>query len=206
MRDLTLLGNERPADVFESAKTLFIQRFELTVHQRLTRALAMGGMDANEKPSQWMARSRHAGGDWTREDVERWALLRRLPSSLRTTLEMPSPPLPMEELLRKAGALYDTLAPATMSNISETSPELVTACDVSTASALFRKRGYDKHNDDGKPKSREAVRLKSNIVLCWYHQKFGDQAHSCSGPPCQRHHPDLPNGKSARPGNVMGGQ
>ena len=63
VRDLTLLGNDRPADVFKAAKTLFVQRFELTVHQRLTRALAMGGMEVDEKPSQWMARFRHTGGD-----------------------------------------------------------------------------------------------------------------------------------------------
>ena len=42
-------------DVFDTARTLFVQRFELTIHQRLTRALAMGGIEANEKPSQWMA-------------------------------------------------------------------------------------------------------------------------------------------------------
>ena len=54
VRDLTLLGSERPGDVFDTARTLFVQRFELTVHQRLTRALAMGGIEANEKPSQWM--------------------------------------------------------------------------------------------------------------------------------------------------------
>ena len=108
VRDLTLLGREHPADVFDSARKLFVQRFDLTIHQRLTRAFAIGGVDVNEKPSQWMARFRHASGDWTRDDVERWALLRRLPSSLRTTLEMPSPPLHMAELLRKADELYVT--------------------------------------------------------------------------------------------------
>ena len=59
---------------------------ELTIHQRLTRAFDIGGVDVNEKPSRWMARFRHASGDWTRDDVVRWALLRRLPSSLRTAL------------------------------------------------------------------------------------------------------------------------
>ena len=63
VRDLTLLGRERPADVFDTARTLFVQRFELTIHQRLTRAFAIGGVDVNEKPSQWMARFRHASGD-----------------------------------------------------------------------------------------------------------------------------------------------
>ena len=103
VRDLTLLGRERPADVFDTARKLFVQRFDLTIHQRLTRAFAIGGVDVNEKPSQWMARFRHASGDWTRDDVERWALLRRLPSSLRTTLEMPSPPLHMAGVIAQSG-------------------------------------------------------------------------------------------------------
>ncbi len=71
VRDLTLLGRERPADVFDTARTLFVQRFELTIHQRLTRAFAIGGVDVNEKSSQWMARFRHASGDCARDIVER---------------------------------------------------------------------------------------------------------------------------------------
>ena len=57
VRDLTLLGCEHPADVFDTARMLFVQRFELTIHQRLTRAFAIGGVDVNEKPSLWMAGS-----------------------------------------------------------------------------------------------------------------------------------------------------
>ena len=113
---------------------LFVQRFKLTIHQRLTCAFAIGGVDVNEKPSQWMAQFRHSSGDWTRDDVERWALLRRLPSSLRTTLEMLSPPLHMMELLRKADELYVTLPTTTVSSIGEAPTELSTgvyACDCS---------------------------------------------------------------------------
>ena len=66
-----------------------------------------------------MARFKHASGDWTRDDVERWALLRRLPSSLRTILEMPSPKRQMAELLRKADELYVTLPTPTVSSIGE---------------------------------------------------------------------------------------
>ena len=33
LRDLTLLGRERPADVFDTTRALFVQRFELTVHR-----------------------------------------------------------------------------------------------------------------------------------------------------------------------------
>ena len=87
----------------------------------------MGGIGADEKPSQWMARFRHTGGDWSREDVERWALLRRLPSSLRTTLELPTPQLSIEDLLIKADSLYATLPSATVSAIDDIPPELTAA-------------------------------------------------------------------------------
>ena len=166
MRDLTLLGRERLADVFDTARMLFVQRFELTIHQRLTSAFAIGGVDVNEKPSQWMARFRHASGDWTRDDVERWALLRRLPSSLRTTLEMPSPPLSMAEVLRKADV---TLPTTTVSSISEAPTELATAvyaCDVPAVNALFRNRGSGKGSTEYKIPSSEGQ-------LCWYHLSSG---------------------------------
>ena len=111
VRDLTMLGEARPRDVFYEAKQKFMQRYQLTVNQRITRALAMGGIEAEEKPSQWMACFRHTGGEWNREDVERWALLRRLPPSLHTTLQLPTPQLSIEELLVKADALTPRCLP-----------------------------------------------------------------------------------------------
>ncbi|KAI0231934.1 hypothetical protein LSAT2_017707 [Lamellibrachia satsuma] len=103
------MGEERPAKVFDAAKTVFIERYELTINQRLTRVVAMGGIATDEKPSQWRARLRQVGGSWDREDIERWALHRRLPPSLRTSLVLPTPQLSMEELLREAVSLYVTL-------------------------------------------------------------------------------------------------
>ena len=41
----------------------------------------MGCIQADEKPSQWMARFRYAAGEWDREDVERWALIYGQPFS-----------------------------------------------------------------------------------------------------------------------------
>ena len=62
VHDLTMMGDDRPSNVFDAAMSLFVKRYELTVHQRLTRALSMSGLAADEKPSQWMGRFRHAGG------------------------------------------------------------------------------------------------------------------------------------------------
>ena len=143
VRDLTMMGDERPSNVFDAAMSLFVKRYELTVHQRITRAISMNGLAVDEKPSQWMARFRHAGGEWDREDVERWALLRHLPSSLRTTLELPTPQLSMDELLQKADTLYVTLPSATVSAIPEMPTELaaaVTSGDLPAINALFKRR------------------------------------------------------------------
>ena len=51
VRDLTLMGDDRPMDVFDAAKKLFIHQYQLSVHQRLSQAFAMGGIQADEKPS-----------------------------------------------------------------------------------------------------------------------------------------------------------
>ena len=39
-----------------ACQTVHDLRFDLTIHQRLTRAFAIDGVDVNGKPSQWMAR------------------------------------------------------------------------------------------------------------------------------------------------------
>ena len=52
MRDLTLMGDDRPMDVFDAAKRLFTHQYELTVQQRLSQAFALGGIQADEKHSQ----------------------------------------------------------------------------------------------------------------------------------------------------------
>ena len=82
--------------------------------------------------------------------VERWALLRHLLPSLRTTLELPTPQLPIDELLQKAGILYVTLPSATVSAIAEIPTELaavVTAGDLPAVNTLFKRR--DGHGGNG---------------------------------------------------------
>ena len=51
VRDLTMMGDERPSKIFDAATSLFIKRYELIVHQRLTRALSMSGLEVDENPT-----------------------------------------------------------------------------------------------------------------------------------------------------------
>ena len=115
------------------------------------------------------------GGEWDRGDVERWALLRNVPPSLRTTLELPTPQLSMDELLQKAHTLYVTLPSATVFAIAEIPTELaaaVTAGDIPAVNALFKIR--EGHGGNGEKKKKQQQ--------CWYHGKFGDESRCCSIP------------------------
>ena len=190
VRDLTLMGDDRPMDVFDAAKRLFIHQYELTVHQRLSQAFAMGGIQADEKPSQWMARFRHTRGEWDREDVEGWALIRQLPTALRTALEVPTPQLTMNELLHKADDLFATL-----------SRDAVTSVDTNNiiSAAVFAGTRVKRRVVNSESDKHNAVNSKQ---LCWYHRKFGDKSRFCNGPPCPRYHPSLPKGRTTESGNA----
>ena len=193
VRDLTLMGDDRPMDVFDAAKKLFIHQYQLTVHQRLSQAFAMGGIQADEKPSQWMARFRHTGGEWEREDVERWALFRQLPNALRTALEVPTPQLTMDELLNKADDLFATLPRDTVALV-----------DTHITAAVFTKTPTKRRAMNNESDKHNAGKSKQLDTLCWYHRKFGDKARFCSGPPCPRYNPSLPKGRTTESGNAKG--
>lgn len=107
------MDDERPSSVFNVANVLFIELDELT---SLGREIIT--MDTAVLACRW-----------------------RLGSSLRTTLELPTLQLYMDELLRKPDILYVTVPPATVSTISEVRDETASANDLPAVSALFRKRG-----------------------------------------------------------------
>ena len=50
----SMVGDERPSNIFDAAMSLFVKRYELTVHQRIRRALSMSGLAVDENPSQLM--------------------------------------------------------------------------------------------------------------------------------------------------------
>ena len=139
-----MLGQDRPSDVFDCAKSLFIQQYELTVHQRLTPAFYMGGLQNEDKSSQWMARFRHIGSDWNRDDVARWSLFRQVPSSLRTALEVPTPQLSMTDLLKKADELHVTLPHDARNTVAPLSRRPVIASNANQQLCWYHNKFVDK--------------------------------------------------------------
>ena len=180
VRDLTMMGDERPSNVFDAAMSLFIKRYSPFTrdHTGIVYGRPGGGRKTFTVDGPISVRR----VEWDRGDVERWALLRHLFPSVRTTRELPTPQLSMDELLQKTDTLYVTLPSATVSAIAEISTELVaaiTAEDLPAVNALFKRR--DGHGGNGEKKKKQQQ--------CWYNGKFGDESRCCSGLPCPRYRP-----------------
>ena len=120
-----------------------------------------------------MARFRLNGDEWDREDVERWELIRQLPTALRTALEVPTPQLTMNELLNKADDLFATL-----------DRDAATSVDTDISAAVFAGTRVKRRVVNNQSDKHNAVKSKQ---LCWYHRKFGDKSRFCNGPP----YPDI---------------
>ena len=133
---------------------------------------------------------RHTGGEWDREDVERLALTRHLPTALRTALEVPTPQLTINELLNKADDLFATLARNTVASL-----------DTNISAAVFAGTRVKRRVASNETDKHNAVKSKQ---LCWYHRNFGDKSRFCNGPPCPQYHPNLPKGPTTESGNAEG--
>ena len=134
-----------------------------------------------------------------REDIEHWALLRRLPPSLRTSFELPARQISTEEFLRKADSLYVTLPPTTIATITEVSAELtsaVNAGDLLAVNAILKghtgKGGTCKNQKKGQ--------------VCWYQGDFGGESRYCNGLPRPRYRSNLKKGRQSVSGNAMESQ
>ena len=121
----------------------------------------MGGIQGDEKPSQWMARFRHVGGEWDREDIDRWVRFRQLPTKLRTALEVPTPQPTMDELLNKADGSFATLPRDTVASV-----------DTNITAAVFAGTRVKRRAMSNESDEHNAGKAKQ---LRWYHRTFGDK-------------------------------
>lgn len=135
-----MMGDEHPSNLFDAAKVLFINHYELFIHQRLTRALALCGIVAEEKPSQCMAQFRNGQLGSRR--------CRMLGSPLLPTTIIAYNPQTTYTLTWTSSCTkqtrYVSLPPATISAIVEVQDELAAAVhanDLPVVSALFEKHG-----------------------------------------------------------------
>ena len=198
IRDLTMT-DPRPHDIFDQAKQLLYARYDRPVHERLTRAIEMGGFDTDESPSQWLARFRQTRGKCTIDDLDRWALIRHMPISLHPTLDALQPPPTLEEFVKHADRLIQTVTRSNTAvnavSSTATSDNLVSEADIHVMSSNFKRQKKMKKHQNMKQKS-----------VCWFHERFKNEAHTCEGDWCIRYKEGISVREHKRPGNDRGEQ
>ena len=93
------------------------------------------------------------GANGTEKTLERWALIRQLPTTLRTALEDPTPQLTMNELLNKADDLFATPARDTVASV-----------DTNISAAVFAGTRVKRRVVSNESDKHNAVKSKQ---LCW---------------------------------------
>ena len=192
------MADPRPPDVFDQAKRLLLARYERPVHERLSRAIAMEGFEADESPSQWLARFRQTRGECTIDDLDRWALIRRMPPSLHPTIEAMQPPPPLEEFVKHADRLIKTVEKQNLSVCAISS----TTNDIPTVEAEVQAI-TDNRKKNSKVKVAKRQSGQQNRV-CWFHKRFGNDAHTCEGDWCIGCKEGLAVRQHKRQGNEQG--
>ena len=193
------MADPRPPDVFDQAKRLLLARYERPVHERLSRAIAMAGFEADESPSQWLARFRQTRGECNIEDLDRWALIRRMPPSLHPTLEAMQPPPPLDEFVKHADRLIKTVS---KQNLSISTIPDTTACATSSGEADVQAITANRKK---KPKVNVMKhQSRQQNCVCWFHERFGNKAHTCEGNWCVGYKEGLTLRQHKRQGNDQG--
>ena len=195
VRDLTMMGDERPSNVFDAAMSLFIKRYSPFTrdHTGIVYERPGGGRKTFTVDGPISARRGRVGPRRCR------ALGSPTPfASVITHYTGTAYTATINgRVVAKGSHTVVTLPSATVYAIAEIPTELaaaVTAGDIPAVNALFKRR--DGHGGNGEKKKKQQQ--------FWYHGKFGDESRCCSGPPCPRYRQDLPKCRTIESGNAKG--
>ena len=189
IQDLTM-SEPRPDDVFDQAKILLFARYDRPIHERLTRAITMGSFEPDELPSQWLARFRQLRGKCEIDDLDRWALMRQMPSVLHPTLDAIRPEPALDAFVKHCDRLIKTLT-SSASQVNVTSDN-DTYMD-----------GQNTYHVNKSRQSNNSNARRQNII-CWFHKRFSAKAHTCEGTWCSMYTEGLTIRKYCRSGNGQG--
>lgn len=198
IQDLTMT-DPRPRDVFNQAKQLLYARYDRPVHERLTRAIAMGGFDTDESPSQWLARFRQTRGKCSIDDLDRWALIRHMPVTLHPTLDALQPPPTLEEFVKNADRLIQTV---TRSNM----PVNAVASFATHDNPVPETDVHVMFSNSKRPTNTKKCRNVKQKSACWFHERFKNEAHTCEGNWCIGYKNGISVRQHKRSGNDLGEQ
>ena len=194
------------SDQYKALKAALIQRTAASQQLRMQQLL-QGEELGDRKPTQLLRRMEQLLGEQATEHTSTFLkelFLQRLPANIRMILAS----TPGDNTVQDLAALADKIAEVTVfprqppiNNVSNSDSQLANELaklreEVASLKKLVRStsrspsaRGHRSHSprstrDHDSPAPRQAD-------LCWYHQRFGDQARQCREP-CSRHSGNVP--------------
>ena len=181
------------SDQYKSLKAALIQRTAASQQLRIQQ-LFQGEELGDRKPTQLLRRMEQLLGDQGLEHTVKELFLQRLPSNVRMILAS----TPGDNTVQDLAALADKIVEVTGSSRPTPINNVFTQDgDSQLAAELTKLRAYLKkivrsnsrspasrgHHRSHSPRSdRDSHALRQTSDLCWYHQRFGDQARQCREP------------------------
>ena len=181
-------------------KDTLIQRTSAS-EQRRVQLLLNEEVLGDRKPSQLLRRMHQLlGGQKIETGILRQLFLQRLPPNIRLILASTSDSTTVDDLAILADRLVETQVPtisqvlpsSEMQDLKEQLSQLTKQVS-SLQVQLERQRSRSRPRSRGQPRNRghaansNPARVHpdsttSSITHCWYHARFGDQAHKCVSP------------------------
>lgn len=183
-----LVSNPPQQDKYKKIKERLISRFALTPETRLERLL--GSSDLGDmRPTHLLAKMQELATSLNvNEDLLKMLFLQRMPQHIRPVLTISDGTLP--KLAEMADKLTELPRVASVSSVPTPISNAVSSevedfkQQMEVLSTEIRRL---KQNPVNRRRTRSASRSRSTSVateLCWYHQKYGQQAEHCKQP-CQ---------------------
>ncbi|XP_047020893.1 uncharacterized protein LOC124630896 [Helicoverpa zea] len=193
-----------PKHRYEKLKSELVKRLSAS-HEKKVRQLLTHEELGDRKPSQFLRHLQDLAGPAVPEDFIRSIWSNRLPHNIQTVLAS-QPTHSLEQLADLADRIQELTAPCTVATATSTSAQRNSASEeiaelkkmvqqltlkldehtrASCCSAGRPSRAQERRRSSPRHRSRSRSSYQKYPV-CWYHAKFGPQAHKCDKP-CDYH-------------------
>ena len=182
VRDLILtLPAENP---FDTLKDQLIKRTTASEQKRLQQLLNAEDL-GDRKPSQVLRRMQQLLGDKA-TSIDRSFLrelfLQRLPANIRMVLASTPDTSTLEEVAQLADKIVEVAASTTVAAVHTNTDVEQLRTEVSRLTDMVKSLTTKSKTSRGRSPSPHP---QSSSTLCWYHERFGDNARKCR-PPCSK--------------------
>ena len=194
IRDLILKPPE--ADPYSVLKEQLIKRTAASEQRRLQQLFNAEEL-GDRKPTQLLRRMQQLLGDragTTEGAFLRELFLQRLPANVRMVLASTAATTSLEDMAELADKIVEVATPV-VAAVDSPLPQLTSQLEQlrtevsrlqSSVKALTRQaRARSSSRTRSRPASPAPQHNNTEPGLCWYHQRFGDDAQKCK-PPCSR--------------------